>query len=59
MSLEREGQLNLKERFQLLRRQPRTGNNRFRVYELQGHKAATSSNIYEAMSKDRPQRLQM
>ena len=58
-SLEREGQLNLKERFQLLRRQPQTGNNRFRDYELQGHKAATSSNIYEGMSRDRPQRLQM
>jgi len=58
-SLEREGQLNLKERFQLLRRQPQTGDNRFQDYELPGDEAATSSNIYEGMSKDLPQRLQM
>jgi len=58
-SLEREGQLNLKACFHLLRRQPQTGNNRFQDYELPGDEAVTSSNIYEGMSKDLPQRLQM
>lgn len=59
LSIERQGQLNLNAGFHLLRRQPRAGDNRFRDYELQGYEAAVSSNIYEGIIKDRPQRLQM